>query len=133
MKTMMDEPEEPDISMSAMEAVEAQIKDVRARQAESMQAFAQVMKSLETEDTKPPGYGVLGVTYEWRNYAPTGMRDSVRAWCITDKRWMTTTLKVDPRYGQKESKHTRGINSVIYKGHPVLCWECRTCGQWVIQ
>lgn len=82
------------------------------------------------EDTKPPGYGTLGKTYEWRSYETPGARAYVRSWCLTDDRWMTLTLKVDPRYG----KHTsRFADKVDFNGKPVQCWECRDCGQWVVK
>lgn len=115
MKTM-NEDDEPDISMAALEA---SIRDAAL--------------ATEHESTRPLGYGVLSASYEWRNYEATGMPSKVRAWCLTDGKWMTTTLKVDPRYGQKTSQHTRGMHSVVYKGRPVLSWECRDCGQWVVQ
>jgi hypothetical protein len=87
----------------------------------------------EHEDTKPPGYGTLAKTYEWRMYAPQYEAASVRAWCLTDDKWMTWTMKVDPRYGPHRNKHTRGQYATMYNGKPVECWECQDCGQWVVK
>lgn len=97
--------------------------------------MAQGDSSIAHED-KPAGYGTLLATYEWRPYpVPAGMPPQVRAWCLQDGAWMTTTLKVDPRYGKTTNKHTRGEHAVEYDGRPVLAWECRAqgCGQWVVQ
>lgn len=87
----------------------------------------------ERQDTRPPGYGVLGETYEWVSVQRTGARDQVRARCIQDDKIMTYTAKVDPRYGVTTSKHTRGPHSIRFEGKPVACWECTTCKQWVVQ
>lgn len=83
--------------------------------------------------TKPLGYGVLGVTYEWISVGHAGMRDQLRARCLQDDVIMTYTAKVDPRYGTTISKHTKGPHSVRFEGKPVACWECVTCKQWIVQ
>lgn len=85
-------------------------------------------------ENRPAGYGVLLSTYEWRPYpVPPGCKPEVRAWCLTDERWMTGTLKVDPRYGKTVNKRTRGPYAVESNGRAVQAWECRHegCGQWV--
>lgn len=88
----------------------------------------------EDDPDRPVGYGILNRTYEWRSFfgAP-GTKDSVRAWCLSCAKFMELTLKVDPRYGQHESKHTRGDNSVMYNGKVVSAWQCVQCHQWIVK
>lgn len=122
MKTLNHDDEEP---QNVMDAVLAGIEDVHRRQ-----KLGGLSATDEEESTKPPGYGTLGQTYEWRSYETPGARAYVRSWCLTDDKWMTLTLKVDPRYG----KHTsRFADKVDFNGKPVQCWECRDCGQWVVK
>lgn len=85
------------------------------------------------DEELPPWYGVLGKTYEWRLYQEPAKRGFVRAWCMTDSRWMTLTFKVDPRYGPHNDRFTRGPNAIMYNGKLIQCWECRDCGQWVVK
>lgn len=93
------------------------------------------MNEVTPEDTRPEGYGVLNETYEWVPIEVPGIGTTIRAICKIHSRLMTTTLKVDPRYGRTQNKHTRGKQAVVYNGKPVLAWECRECSpvQWVIQ
>lgn len=79
-------------------------------------------------ENRPEGYGTLSETYEWKLYkGQEGTEPYVRAWCLKDDRWMTLTLKVDPRYGRNIK------NGVEYNGLPVQAWECRTCSGWVVK
>jgi hypothetical protein len=94
-----------------------------------------IKDTLSEEDSRPEGYGKLNETYRWVPVSIPGVGDVVRALCIEHDAIMTTTLKVDPRYGRTQNKHTRGKQAVVYNGKPVLAWECRECSpvQWVVQ
>lgn len=91
------------------------------------------LSDAHPEDTRPDGYGKLNETYRWVPIEVPGKGTVVRAWCIEHDKLMTYTLKVDPRYGRTRNKHTRGRQAVVYEGRPVQAWECRDCGQWVVQ
>lgn len=139
--------EDPDDDDPVRRALELTAEDYRARLAGTLpanlieEAVADAMdrmsrytlSDLTGEDTRPEGYGRLNETYKWVTTEVPGVGTVVRAKCIADDQLMTFTLKVDPRYGRTQNKHTRGKQAVVYNGRPVQSWECTTCKQWVVQ
>lgn len=118
----------------AFDGDEGKSPDDILREVEALgQALATGDTAVAHED-RPPGYGVLLETYEWRPYpVGPGVAPQVRAYCLTDNAFMVLTLKVDPRYGKTFNKHTPGKAGVVYTGRPVQAWMCRQCGQWTIK
>lgn len=108
----------------------------QARQEMNDYTLARFMQdNIGEQDGRPEGYGKLNETYRWTPTEVPGVGTVIRAICLVHDKLMTTTLKVDPRYGRTQNKHTRGRQAVVYNGKPVLSWECRECSpvQWVVQ
>lgn len=108
------------------------------------------IKMMTTKNTIPEGAedafrALLGTvatdeqvgTYKWQKM-PGGR---FRARCVVKSHGlMTWAMKMDPRYGITQNKHTErnGAHVVDYRGRPVQMWHCVHCEKdgnqnWVVK